>query len=415
MDIPRTPRPGAAYRKTWLIAGGAALLGLTTLGLSRLKPAAPKIEKNTVWIDEVKRGPMVRSVRGIGTLVPEEVRWISAASEGRVERILVQPGATVSADTQLLELSNPDLVLLAQNAESDLRTAQAQLAELRVRLGSDRLDQEAAAARVQADYRLARAQANADAELAKEGLVASLTREKSEIAAAELENRERIERQRLQFGVESIEAQLAMQRTLVEQKAAAARVRREQVRALKVTAGIAGVLQELPVEIGQRVAAGLVLAKVAEPKRLKAVLKIAESQARDVQNGQSASVDTHNGVVPGHVSRVDPAVTQGTVKVDVTFDGPLPKGSRPDLSVDGTIELERLADVVYLGLPAQAVEESDLTVFRLTSETEATRVRVKLGKRSVQSIQVRSGLNVGDRVILSDMSRWDAVDRVRLD
>jgi len=398
----------------WLAAGGLCLLALTTLGLARLKPAAPHIEKNTIWIDEVKRGPMVRSVRGIGTLAPEQVRWISAATEGHVEKILVQPGAPVAVDTLLVELSNPDLELAAQDAESQFRAAEAELEGLRVRLESQRLDQEAATARVQADSRQARAQANADEELAKVGLVAELTRKKSAIAADELQNRERIEQQRLQFSGDSIKAQMSIQKTQVEQKAAAARLRRAQVRSLKVTAAVAGVLQELPVEIGQRVSAGMVLAKVAEPRRLKAVLKIAESQARDVQIGQSVSVDTHNGIVSGRVSRVDPAVSQGTVKVDVAFEGALPKGARPDLSVDGTIELERLAEIVYVGLPAQATDDSEIQIFRLTSETEAVRVPVKLGRRSVQSIEVRGGLNVGDHVILSDMSRWDGVDRVRL-
>jgi multidrug efflux pump subunit AcrA (membrane-fusion protein) len=390
-------------------------VGLVSLGLARLKPGAPHVDRATLWIDEVKRGPMLRAVHGIGSLTPEEVRWISAVTEARVENVMVRPGAPVTADTLLIEMSNPDLQLQAQDAESQLRAAQSQYEELRLRLQRERLDQEATLARVQAEQRQARAQANADKELAQSGLLADLTRQKSAIAADELDNRERIERQRLEFGAESMQAQLAAEKVQLDQRRATAELRRSQVKAMKVRAGSAGVLQELSVEIGQRVTPGLVLARVAEPSRLKAVLKIAETQARDVQVGQAVEVDTHNGVVAGRVARVDPAVVQGTVKVDVSLDGKLPKGARPDLSVDGTIEIERLSDVIYVGLPSQAAEDSKLSLFRLESESEAARVPVQLGRRSAQSIEVRAGLAPGDRVILSDMSRWDHADRVRLD
>jgi HlyD family secretion protein len=409
------PEPGRRRKEIALVTGAVLAVALLTLGLARLKPAAPRVDRATLWIDEVRRGPMVRSVHGIGTLVPEEVRWISAATEARVEKVLVRPGAPVSADTLLIELSNPDLELQAQDAESLLRAAQAQYQELRVRLERERLDQEATLARVQAEQRQARAQANADQELARSGLVADLTRQKSTIAADELDNRERIERQRLVFGADSIKAQLAVEKTRVEQRLATAQLRRAQVKALKVRAGSSGVLQELPVEVGQRVTPSLVLARVAEPSRLMAALKIAETQARDVQAGQAVEVDTRNGLAAGRVSRIDPAVVQGTVKVDVTLDGKLPKGARPDLSVDGTIEIERLADVLYVGLPSQATEDAKASLFRLVNDAEAVRVPVTLGRRSVQSIEVRAGLAVGDRVILSDMSRWDSAERVRLE
>jgi len=416
MDIarPSQAREKRIRRIVYGAAGFVAVL-LITLGLSRLKPAAPGVERATLLIDTVKRGPLLRQVRGLGTLVPEEIRWIPAATEGRVERIVVLPGTAVKADTVILELSNPETELQALDAESQLRQAEAQHTELKVRLESQRLDQQAAAARVQADYHQARLQADADAQLAKEGIVADITVEKSKVAADELANRQRIEQQRLAISGESVDAQLAVQKAQVEQRRALARLRRSQFQALRVRAGIAGVLQQVPVEVGQRVGPGTNLARVAQPARLKAVVKVAETQARDVQIGQSATVDTRNGVIPARVARIDPAVQNGTVTVDLSLDGPLPKGARPDLSVDGTIELEHLDDVLFVGRPAQGQAESLVGLFRLDEGgKEASRVKVKLGRSSVSAVEIVEGLRAGDQVVLSDTSAWDAFDRIRL-
>ncbi len=413
------PRPDLAQkrRKRRIALGGASLLAvlLVTLGLSRLAPAAPQVDKGSVWVDTVKRGPMLRQVRGLGTLVPEEIRWIPATTEGRVERIVVQPGAVVAADTVIVELSNPELDLQALDAESQHRAAEAQYVELKVRLESQRLDQRAAAARVQSEYQQAKLRADADAELAKAGLIADITRKSSEVSAAELANRNSLETQRLEIGLESVRAQLAVQRGVVQQRRAEAQLRRNQVKAQKVVAGIAGVLQQLPLEVGQRVTPGVNLARVAEPGRLKAVIRIPETQAKDVIIGQPASIDTRNGVVQGRVSRIDPAVQNGTVTVDVVLQGALPQGARPDLSVDGTIELERLSDVVYVGRPAQGQAEGQVGLFRLTADgSHALRVPVKLGRTSVSTIEVKEGLVPGDQVILSDTSAWDSFDRIRI-
>ncbi len=416
MDIarPSQARQRRLRRLAYAGAGGVAIL-LITLGLSRLKPAAPSVERATVWIDIVKRGPMLRQVRGLGTLVPEEVRWIPATAEGRVERILVLPGKPVKADTVLIELSNPEMELQALESESQARAAEAQFAELKVRLESQRLDQRAAAARVQADFHIAKLRADADTELARDGLVADLTRKQSDLTASELKSRAEIEQQRLEMNGESVRAQLAVQQAQVDQARALARLRRNQVDALRVRAGLSGVLQQLPLEVGQRVAPGTTLAKVAQPEHLKAVVRIAETQAKDVQIGQRASVDTRNGVIEAHVARVDPAAQNGTVTVDLALDGKLPKGARPDLSVDGTVELERLDNVLYVGRPAQGQAEGQVGLFRLETEgNEATRIKVQLGRASVNTVEIVSGLKEGDRVILSDTSAWDAFDRLRL-
>jgi HlyD family secretion protein len=400
-------------RRILIGAGSLAAVLLITLGLSRLRPAAPLVENP--WIDTVKRGPMVRQVRGLGTLVPVEVRWIPAISEGRVERLVILAGTPVKADTVILELSNPELELQALDAESQLRAAEASLTELRVRLESQHLDQEAAAARVKADFHQARMRADADEELAKNGLIADINLKVSQVTADELGNRDRIERKRLDISEEAIGAQMAVQAAQVDQRRALARLRRRQFQDLKVRAGLDGVLQQLPVEVGQRVTPGTPLARVAQPERLKAVVKIAETQAKDILIGQKATVDTRNGVIEGHVARVDPAAQQGTVTVDIALDGELPKGARPELSVDGTIELERLANVLFVGRPAQGQAESLVGLFRLEEGgKEATRARVKLGRASVNTVEVVEGLKEGDRVVLSDTSAWDAFDRIRL-
>jgi HlyD family secretion protein len=416
MDIARPSRAREKkIRRILLGSAGLVAALLITLGLSRLKPAAPSVERATLLIDNVKRGPMLREVRGLGTLVPEEIRWIPAATEGRVERIVVQPGSRVKADTVILELSNPEVEMQSLDAQSQLRGADAQLAELKVRLESARLDQQATVARVQSEAHQARLQADADDQLADQGLVADIQRKKSRAAADELVKREAIESQRLDISSDSTRAQLAVQEATVDQRRAEARLRRNQFQALHVRAGLDGILQQVPVEVGQRVTPGTNLARVAQPEKLKAVVKVAETQARDVQLGQKANVDTRNGVIAAHVSRVDPAVQNGTVTVDLALDGQLPKGARPDLSVDGTIEIERLEDVLFVGRPAQAQPDGLVTLFRLDeSGREATRVKVQLGHSSVSTIEVRDGLKVGDQVVLSDMSAWDAYDRVRL-
>jgi len=395
--------------------GAIVLVVLVTIGLSRLEPAAPSVEKATVWVDTVKRGPMLRQVRGSGTLVPEEIRWIPATTEGRVERIPALPGTVLKADTVLLELSNPELVVAAQDAASELKAAEAEYTNLRVQLRSALLTQQAQVAAVEADYRQATLQAEADAELAKDGLVAGIAQKVSRLRADELKGRTEIEQKRLEISAEAADAQLAVQQARVDRQRAAAELRRSQVGSLKVRAGVEGVLQQIPVEVGQRVMPGTNLARVVEPGRLKAEVRIAETQARDIQIGQVASIDTRNGVVAGKVSRIDPAVRNGTVTVDVALEGPLPKGARPDLTVDGTVELERLANVLSVGRPAFGGEQSQVGLFRLEpGGGAAKRVRVKLGHSSVNTVEILEGLNEGDRVILSDMSAWDAFDRVRL-
>jgi len=418
VDIAR-PAIIARQRRTRRItygAAGAVAVLLISLGLSRLKPAAPSVDRGTLVIDTVKRGGMLRQVRGLGTLVPEELRWIPAATEGRVERIVVQPGSTVTPDTIILELSNPELEMQALDAESQVRAAEAQAAELKVRLESQHLDQEAAAASVQADYAQARMRADTDQQLADQGLVADLNRKLSRVAADQLENRNRIEQRRLAIAADSIKAQLAGQQAQVEQKRVLARLRRNQVKAEAVRAGIGGMLQQVPVEVGQRVTPGTILAKVAEQNRLKAVIKVAETQAKDIQIGQPASIDTRNGIVEGRVSRVDPAAQNGTVTVDVALTSELPKGARPDLSVDGTVELERLENILYVGRPAQGGQgPGPVGLFKLEEGgSTATRVTVRLGRASVSTVEVVGGLKEGDQVVLSDTSAYDAVDRIRL-
>lgn len=416
MDIAR-PSPARKRRlvRTLYALGGLAVAAAITLGLARLKPAAPAVERGTVWVDTVKRGPMLRQVRGLGTLVPEEIRWIPAITEGRVERILVKPGTMVKRDTVLLELSNPELDLQALDADWQLKAAEAEYINLKVRLESQLLDQQAGTATIQAQWHQARLQADADEELAKSGLVSDLTMKISQSRTEELANRLEIERKRLDISTESVKTQLAVQEARLEQLRALARLKRGQVEGLRVRAGIEGVLQQMPVEVGQRIAPGATLAKVTQPSRLKAELKIAETQAKDIQIGQPASIDTRNGIVPGRVSRIDPAVQNGTVTVDVAIGGTLPKGARPDLSVDGTIELERLEDVLYVGRPAFGQEQSVVGLFRLENGgSGAARVKVKLGRSSVNTVEILEGLKEGDQVILSDTSAWDDFDRLRL-
>jgi HlyD family secretion protein len=366
-------------------------------------------------MDTVKRGPMLRQVRGPGTLVPEEIRFISASTEGRVERLVILPGAPVRPDSVLLEMSNAELERDALDAESQLRAGQAELANVRAHAERDVMDQEAAAATVRSDFHQAELQAATNEGLYKEELIAELTVKLSRVRAEELSTRNAIEERRVASVAEAAKAQIAVQEARVEQLKGLAALKRSQKDALHVRAGISGVLQELPVQVGQRLAPGTTLAKVTEPTKLKAQLKIAETQAKDVQIGQPASIDTRNGLVAGKVARIDPAVQNGTVTVDVALEEALPQGARPDLSVDGTIEIDRLKDVLYVGRPAFGQEKSQVGLFRVNEDgDEAVRVKVRLGKSSVNTVEILEGLKPGDKVILSDMSAWDAYDRVRL-
>jgi HlyD family secretion protein len=417
MDIQRPASVARNKKIRRIIIGVVALavIGIITIGLSRLKPAAPTVEKATIWPDTVRRGSMVRQVRGLGTLVPEDIRWVPAVTEGRVERIIVHPGAVVAPDTVLLELSNPTQTQALFEAEQQLKAAEAQLSSTSVRVENEVLAQEASATNVAADTRQARLQAEADAQLAKEGLVSSLTTKLSQVRSENLTVRNDIEQKRLAQMKQSVRAQLAVQEAEVDRLRALVALRRSQVTALRVTPGLAGVLQQVPVEVGQQVGPGTNLARVANPAHLKAQLKIAETQAKDIQIGQIASIDTRNGLIAGRVSRIDPAVQQGTVTVDVALEGELPKGARPDLSVDGTIELERLENVLYVGRPAFGQEQSTVSLFRIDANgVDAARVKVQLGRTSVNTVEVLGGLKEGEQVILSDMSPYDAFDRVRL-
>jgi HlyD family secretion protein len=416
MDVARpVNKRKRTITRTLYGVGGVIVLAAITVGLSHLKPAAPSVSRATVWVDTVKRGPMLRQVRGLGTLVPEEIRWIPAATEGRVERILIKPGSLVKVDSVIVELSNPELENTANEAEWQQKAAEADYTTLKVRLQSQLLDQKAAFATVEANARQAKLQAAADEELATHGLISDLALKLSKSRADELDTRQDLDRQRLEIAAESTQAELASQTARLEQLRAQAALRHNQVRQLRVRAGIEGVLQQLPVEVGQRIAPGATLAKVTVPGRLKAELKIAETQAKDILIGQPAAIDTRNGVVKGSVSRIDPAVQGGTVTVDVALTGTLPKGARPDLSVEGTIELERLNEVLYVGRPAFGQEQGVVGLFRLADEGKsAVRIQVKLGRSSVNTVEILEGLDAGDQVILSDTSAWDAFDRLRL-
>ena len=415
MDVPR-PHVARQKRKRRLIITAASVLGiiLITVVVSRLKPAAMSVDRAAVWVDTVKRGPMLRQVRGLGTLVPEDIRWIAAAKDGRVEKIVVRPGAHVEPDTLLVELSSPDLQQAARDAELKEKAAEAELTTLRATLQRELLNQESTSAQVHSEFQQARMEAETNDSLKKNGLIADLEYKTSIIKRDELANRDAIEEKRLAFARDSIEPQLAAKQAEVEQLKASAEMRMNEVENLHVRAGMTGVLQQLPVEVGQRVTPGTNIARVADPTKLKAQIKIAETQAKDIQINQPASIDTRNGIISGHVIRVDPAVEQGTVTVDVALDGALPKGARPDLSVDGTIELERLDNVLYVGRPAFAQDGATVGVFKLASNGEAVRMPVHFGRSSVNTIEILDGLKEGDQVILSDTSAYDSHDRIRL-
>ncbi len=416
MDIQRPDRSQEKKRRRiLLVIGGVVLLALITLGLSRLKPAAPTVEKGSLYIDTVRRGPMTREVRGPGSLVSVDVRWIAAATDGRVERQVLQPGSVVQADSVILELASPEVEQAALEAEAQVRAAEADLANLRAQLVSETLNQQAAAAAVEADYNQAKLQSEADTELNKQGLVSNLTQRLSALRADQLGKRNEIEKLRLSKRSDAVDAQVAAQEARVDQLRALYKLRRSQLESLHVRAGIDGVLQQVPVAVGQRVGVGTNLARVARPGELKAELRIAETQAKDIVIGQKAAIDTRNGIVDGVVSRMDPAAREGTVLVDVMLKGALPAGARPDLNVDGTIELEHLDSVLFVGRPTYGQSGATVGLFRLTDGgSEAMRVPVKLGRSSVNTVEILDGLAEGDQVILSDMSAWDAFERVRV-
>ncbi len=413
MDIPKAKKP---RRKPWILAiGGVCALLAVTVGLSRLRPAAPSVERASVWLDTVKRGPMVRQVKGAGTLVPEYIRWLTADTAGRVERIHVRPGATVTADTLLLELTNPDVQLQALEAERQLASVEADLIQVRMELETQRLGQEATVATLVNESAEAGRRAEANEDLFGKALIGDLEVRQTREKAAELRRRLALEEKKLVVVASSMKEQLAAQQGQVDRLKAVARFRRAQVESMKVVAGEDGVLQELPLELGQWVTPGVLLAKVVKPERLKAELRIAETQARDIQPGLKALVDTRNGVVEGEVARVAPAASQGTVRVEVSLPAELPRGARPDLTVEGTVELERLGDVLSVGRPAGAQPNATMALFRLMpGSDEAVRVPVQLGRGSVNAVEVLQGLQEGDQVVLSDMAAWDAVERVRL-
>jgi HlyD family secretion protein len=416
MDIAR-PNAAKEKRKKRIIYVIVAVLVLSgiTVALARLKPAAPTVDRNLVWLGEVKRGPMVRQVRGLGTLVPEEIRWIAARTSGRVEKIVLRPGAPVQAGALILELVNPDLEQTAANATSSLNAAEAQLANLKVTLESTLLASESTAAKAKSDAETNKLQAEVRQELFRDGLVSELELKLYNATAAQSAISNDIEQKRYAFAKESIKPQLAVQEATVATLRSQAQLRQDELEALHVRASMTGVVSALIVEVGSQVQPGNNLARVADPTKLKAEVRIAETQAKDIAIGQLATIDTRNGIVEGRVSRIDAAVQNGTVLVDVTIVNELPRGSRPDLSVDGTIELERLDDVVYVGRPAFGQEKSVVNIFKVSPDgNEANRVQVQFGRSSVNTVEIVKGLNPGDKVILSDMSQWDSNDRIRL-
>jgi len=397
------------------VIGAAAVLGLLGF-VAQLDPAAPKVDRASLWLDTVKRGEMLREVRGPGTLVPKAIRWIAAETPARVERIVVKPGAAVEADTVILELSNPDLVEAQLQAEAAHTAAKADDLARQQTLESQLLDQRANLAGFSADFEGARLQAEAEAELAAKGIISALQYRRSQLAADQLKLRVGIEQERIAKFERTIAAQRAADAARTAQLAHTAAQRKRQVDGLRLRAGIAGVLQQVPVQEGAQVAAGSNLARVAKPGELMAELRIPETQVKDVLIGQAVRVDTRNGVVAGRVTRIDPAVLNGSVLVDVELTAELPASARPDLSVDGVIEIERLDDVLFVGRPAYGQADSELRLFRIDpSSSVATRVPVRLGRASVSVIEVQQGLAVGDQIILSDTSQWDEYERLRVD
>ena len=402
-------------RRTIYATAAAVVVLLITVGVSRLKPAAPSVDRAAVWIDTVKRGPMLRLVRGSGTLVPEEIRWVNTTTSGRVERIVLRPGATVAPGTVILELSNPELQQSVTEGQLSYASAQANFNNRKTELESGLLSQQADVAGVKSQYQDAVLQLEAQEKLFKDGLISEIQVKQSRSREAELKNRLSIAEKRLEMAREGVKSQLAPQAAAVDQSRAAYQLRVSQLENLRVKSNMHGILQQVPVEVGSQVGPGTNLARVADPLKLKAEVRIAETQTKDIRIGQAAEVDTRNGIIKGRVSRIDPAATGGTVGVDITLLEALPAGARPDLSVDGTITLEKLDDVLFVGRPAFGQEHSTVMLFKLVGDTgEAQRVQVKLGRSSVNQIEITEGLQPGDQVILSDMSAQDSYDRIRL-
>jgi HlyD family secretion protein len=416
MDIQRPSNAKAKKIKRALyVTVAVVVIAGVTLGLSRLKPAAPSVDRGTVWTDTVKRGPMLREVRGLGTLVPLDIHWIAALTTARVDKIVIRPGHLVEPNTVILEMSDPAVAQTLLDAEYQFKGAQADLANLKVQVNSELLSQKANEASVRSDYEQAATDHELNYKLHQEGLGSEKDEKLSKVRAEQLKIRIGLEEERTRVAADSAAARIQAQEAHVEQARAMYELRKSQADALHVRAGITGVLQLLPVDVGQSVAVGTNIARVADPKKLKAEIKIAETQAKDIVIGQSATVDTRNGIVNGHVIRIDPSVVNGTVTVDVGIDDPLPLGARADLSVDGTITLENLKDVLYVGRPVHGQTDATISLFKvMPDDSDAERVNVKLGRSSVNTVEILSGLNVGDKVILSDMSQWDNVDRIRL-
>ena len=416
VDIARSPSVIRKKKIRRALYGAAALvvIVLITVAVSRLKPAAPGVDRATVWVDTVKRGQMLRQVRGAGTLVPEDIRWIPATTQGRVERILLRPGAQVTPDTVILELSNPDLQQAVKDAQLAAQSAQAAFDNRKADLENALLTQESQLATIESNLKVAALDLEANEKLAKDGLVSELMVKQKQGQVFELKNRLTVETKRLEITRSGIKSQLAPQEADIAQRKAAYELQLRRLDDLRVKAGMSGVLQSVPVEHGAQVSPGTNLARVANPMNLKAELRIAETQTKDIRIGQYAEVDTRNGVVKGRVSRIDPASVGGTVGVDVTLEGDLPQGARPDLSVDGTVRLEELNDIIFVGRPAFGQENSSVSLFKVQPDGEAVRTTVKLGRSSVNTIEILEGLQPGDQVVLSDMSTYDEYQRVRL-
>jgi HlyD family secretion protein len=417
MDIARPQdKQRKRMRRLIYVVAGLLVAGAITMALARLKPASPSVDRTAVWTDTVKRGPMLLEVRGLGTLVPETTWTVPAATEGRVAKRYLLPGTPVKAGTVILDLTNPQLEQEALDAKYQLKGAEASLEQTRAQLQNQLMDKRTQAASVSSQYRTAEMQKEAKELLLKNGLAPTLDVRTAEVQAEELEKQNDLAQKEVETFEHSIDAQLAVQQATVDQKQALYQLKKTQLDELHVKSGEDGVLQELDVDVGQQVAQGAALLKVAQPTQLKAALQIAETQAKDVQAGQLARIDTHNGMISGHVIRIDPAVLNGTRTVDVKLDGPLPPGAVPQLSIEGTIEIEHLTDVLYVGRPVHGDAESTIGLFKLVNGgKEAVRVNVVLGRASVNAVEIRKGLEIGDQVILSDMSASDNYDRVRLE
>ena len=416
MDI---ARPDFLRRRKFRLAvGGAAVLialPVVGIGISRLKPAAPVVDRSTIWLDRVRRGEMLREVRGLGTLVPVDMRWIPAETSARVDKIILQSGAVVKPDSVIVELSDPQLQRDALDAEYAYKAAEADLANLKVQLANNLMTQKSAAADVEIQFQQAKLQADVDRQLFEERIQAEVVAKKSAVAAQQFAIKEELSQQQLQIAADAAKAQIAAQQAHLDQQRVLYELKKSQLDALHVRAGLGGVLSAVSVEVGQQVTPGTNLVRVADPSHLKATIQIPETQAKDIGIGQKASVDTHNGIIEGHVTRIDAAVVNGAVPVDVSFDGPQPPGARPDLSVEGTVEVERISNILYVGRPVQGRENSSVGLFKLVDGGRAAvRVTVQLGRSSVNTIEIVRGLQLSDEVILSDMSAWDAYDRVRL-